>query len=119
MDGEIDLELYTISIIRLNNALDKLRESNNNDKIKSMLRESLNDLNIFYKDVINDLNQAEINLNEYYLFFQNGKQSFPQYIEVLESINNDELEDEVNSLINIFKNFNKISDAFPKNEMIK
>lgn len=115
MDGEIDLELYTISIIRLNTAFEKLQTQP--DSAKTMFEDSLNDLETIYKDIVNDLNQEEVNLNEYYLFFQNGKQTFPQYIEILESINNTELNECVDSLINVFKNLNKISDAF--NGMIK
>ena len=34
MDGEIDLELYTLAIIRLNNALEKLEISNISEIIK-------------------------------------------------------------------------------------
>ena len=118
MDGEIDLELYTLAIIRLNNALEKLDISNISE-IKNMFEESSKDLQQLYEDTVGDLNQNEINLNEYYLFFENGKQTFPQYINILKDIKQPELEDSVNSLINVFTNFNKISEAFPKNEMIK
>lgn len=119
MDGEIDLELYTISIIRLNSALEKLENQEPINEVKSMFCESADDLNRLYEDIIKDLNQDEININEYYLFFQNGKQIFPQYIEVLGDIDNKELDDEITSLITTFNNFNKISDAFPQNEMMK
>lgn len=119
MDGEIDLELYTLSIIRLNSALEKLENQDSINEIKKMFSKSAEDLNILYEDIIKDLNQDEININEYYLFFQNGKQIFPQYIELLGDIDNEELDDEITSLITTFNNFNKISDAFPQNEMIK
>ena len=112
MDGEIDLELYTISIIRLNTALGKLENSNVNNEIKSMFKESYNDLNKLYNDIVYDLNQDEVNLNEYYLFFQNGKQTFPRYIETLGNIDNAELEEGITLLINVFNNLNKIADAF-------
>lgn len=119
MDGEIDLELYTLSIIRLNSALEKLENDESIDEIKIMFNDSFNDLNRLYKDIVEDLNQEEVNLNEYYLFFQNGKQVFPQYIEALGSVENRELEEVITSLMNVFNNLNKIADAFPKNEMIK
>lgn len=117
MYGEIDLELYTLSIIRLNTAFEKL-DSSNTDEVKLMFEESLNDLNTLYNDIVDDLNQDEVNLNEYYLFFQNGKQTFPQYIEMLGSVENESLEEVIGDLMNVFNNLNKIADAFPKNDMI-
>lgn len=118
MNGEIDLKSYTISIIKINNALEKLNNNENVSEVKSLLEESFNDLEKLYKDIVDDLNQEEVNLNEYYLFFQNGKQAFPEFINVLGSIDNPELEDIVNSLLNVFNNLNKIADAFDQ-EMIK
>ena len=116
MYGEIDLELYTLAIIRLNTAFEKLNDNNNNE-VKEMFEESLNDLQTLYRDIVEDLNQEEVNLNEYYLFFQNGKQTFPQYIEMLGSVENESLEDVIGDLMNIFNNLNKIADAFSKNDM--
>ena len=109
MYGEIDLESYTLSIIRLNSAFQKL---DNIDEAKEMFEDSLNDLEKLYKDIVKDLNQNDVNLNEYYLFFQNGMQTFPQYIEVLSSIDNEELQDVINSLLNVFNNLNKIAEGF-------
>jgi len=119
MDGEIDLELYTISIIRLNSAFEKLENNESIEDIKNIFDESFNDLNKLYQDIVEDLNQDEVNLNEYYLFFQNGKQVFPQFIKALGNIENDELNESINSLLNVFNNLNKIADAFPKSEMIE
>ena len=45
MNGEIDLELYTISIIRLNNALENLENTPITDETKEMFKTSCNDLN--------------------------------------------------------------------------
>ena len=114
MDSEIDLESYTLSIIRLNNALEQLENSKPTSEIKSMFEESYNDLEKVYEDAVNDLNQNEVNLNEYYMFFQNGRQTFPQYIELLGNLNYEELDDIILKLINVFSNLNKIADAFPK-----
>ncbi len=119
MDGEIDLELYTLSIIRLNSAFEKLENNESIEDVEVMLKESHKDLNNLYHDIVDDLNQDEINIKEYYLFFANGMQIFPQYIEVLKGIEKIELSDTVDSLINVFTNLNKIAEAFPKNEMIK
>ncbi len=116
MYGEIDLELYTLAIIRLNTAFEKL-DNTDVDEIKQMFEESLRDLHTLYTDIVEDLNQKEVNLNEYYLFFQNGKQTFPQYIEMLGSVENESLEDAIGDLMNIFNNLNKIADAFSKNDM--
>lgn len=116
MNGEIDLESYTISIIRINTALQKLEDKQDTSEIKKLFEESFNDLEKLYKDTVDDLNQEEVNLNEYYLFFQNGKQMFPQYIEVLDSIENKELEDVLSKLTNVFRNLDKIADAFNKEE---
>ncbi len=112
MYGEIDLESYTISIIRLNTAFQKLEDNADVLEIRSLFEESYEDLQKLYLDIVDDLNQDEVNLNEYYLFFANGKQAFPQYIEALKSINNDELESSVNSLLNVFENLNKIAKEF-------
>ena len=112
MYGEIDLESYTISIIRLNTAFQKLEDNAEVLEIKNLFEESYNDLQKIYLDIVDDLNQDEVNLNEYYLFFANGKQAFPQYIDALKSIDNEELESSVNSLLNVFENLNKIAKEF-------
>ena len=119
MDGEIDLETYTISIIRLNTAFKKLEDNEPINEIKEMFNESYNDLNGLYKKIVEDLNQDEVNINEYYLFFSNGKQIFPQYIELLGKIDENELESEITSLITVFSNLNKIAEPFSTSEMIK
>ncbi|WP_462316374.1 hypothetical protein [Methanobrevibacter sp.] len=111
MYGEIDLETYTVAIIRLNTAFGKL-EDLKTDEARELLGESCGDLQKIYSEIVDDLNQEEVNLNEYYLFFQNGKQTFPQYIEVLGSIEDDELQETVNQLLNVFTNLNKIADGF-------
>lgn len=112
MYGEIDLESYTISIIRLNTAFQKLEDNADVLEIKGLLEESHDELQRLYLDIVDDLNQDEVNLNEYYLFFANGKQAFPQYIDALKSIDNEELESSVNSLLNVFENLNKIAKEF-------
>ena len=116
MYGEIDLETYTISIIRLNTAFEKL-ENSNVSEAKELFEESSTDLQKLYEDIVEDLNRDEVNLNEYYLFFQNGKQTFPQYIEVLGKIEESELQEVVSSLMNVFSNLNKIADGFKGDDL--
>lgn len=115
MEGEIDLELYTVAIIRLNNAFDKLE---NNADARTMFFESASDLNKFFKDTVNDLNQEEVNYNEYELFFKNGKNSFPEYIDILketlDKTDDDNIKHSLKSLINTFTNLNKIAEGMIK-----
>ena len=61
MNGEIDLELYTISIIRLNTAFMKLED--NDDNTFALFNQSANDLEESYQDIVDELNQDEINYN--------------------------------------------------------
>lgn len=118
MNGELDLELYTISIIRLNTAIKKLEDSE--DEAVKLFNESADDMQTLYKDIINDLNQEEVNFGEYYPFFENGKQIFPEYISALGSIENEKISESINKLINVFNNLNKIADGFPaQSEVIK
>ncbi|WP_407413876.1 hypothetical protein [Methanobrevibacter sp.] len=115
MNGELDLELYTISLVRLNTAFQKLNEP----EAIELFNQSADDLQTLYEDVLNDLNQDEVNFGEYYPFFENGKRTFPQYIEVLGSIENDNLTEPINKLITIFNNLNKIAGAFPAQQVIE
>ena len=112
MDGEIDLELYTIALIRLNNAFEKLK---NNDDSNALFSESASDLEEFFRDAVNDLNQEEVNYNDYELFFKNGKNSFPEYINILketvDKTDNDDIKHSLKSLINTFTNLNKIAEG--------
>ena len=115
MDGEIDLELYTIAIIRLNNAFEKLDDE---DNAKAMFSESASDLKKFFEDTVNDLNSDEVNYNEYELFLKNGKNSFPEFINILEETldktNDDNMKDSLKSLINTFTNLSKIAEGMIK-----
>ncbi|WP_405297197.1 hypothetical protein [Methanobrevibacter sp.] len=117
MYGEIDLESYTLSIIRLNTAFQKLENSDSIQEVKTLLEESLDDLEKIYGNTVDDLNSDEVNINEYYMFFQNGRQAFPQYIEALGSIENSKLQEVVNSLLNVFTNLNKIAGGFSGGDM--
>lgn len=119
MYGEIDLESYTISLIRINSALSKLEDDEDISEVKELFNDSFHDLNRLYKEIVDDLNQEEVNLNEYHLFFQNGKQTFPQYIEVLGGIENPKLEECLYNLVTVFMNLNKIADGFNQGETVE
>ena len=116
MDGELDLELYTVCLIRLNNGLEKLEYDITASK--AMFEDSASDLKEFFLDTVDNLNRKEIDYREYELFFENGKNSFPQYINILkETLDNtydDELKDSLESLINTFTNLNKIAEGMIK-----
>ena len=57
MYGEIDLELYTISMIRLNTAFKKLDDDGEADEnILSMISDSSTDFEALLNDIVNDLN---------------------------------------------------------------
>ena len=112
MHGKIGLELYTISIIELNNALENLQESEINEKIKANFKSISDNFQAIYTEIIKDLNPDEIQFNENYLFFENGKRIFPQCIENIKQIKNEEIRSTLDSLINVFVNLNKIIETF-------
>ncbi len=114
MNGELDLETYTLSIINLNTAFQKLEENEN--EAFHLFEKSAKNLENLYKDIVNDLNQDEVNFGEYYPFFENGKQIFPEYIDILGKVENEKFNDVITRLITIFNNLNKIADAFPSNK---
>lgn len=118
MDGELDLELYTIAIIRLNTAFQKLDDNGIDSEIIEMFEKSAGDLKTLYADIIDDLNQEEVNFAEYYPFFRNGKETFPLYLEILKSIEYEGLSGSLEIMINVFENLNKIAVNFQM-EMIK
>lgn len=114
MNGEIDLELYTLSIIKLNNAIAQI--DNINEDIINLFKECADDFEKLYEDILDDLNQEYVNFGEYWPFFQNGKQTFPQYIEILTSIDNPKINEYKNQLIQTFNNLNKIAEAFKERD---
>ena len=100
MNSELNLELYTIAMTRLNNGFAKIGDiiQDNTDlinsstdaedfnklaiKIKRTLpdfRKSSSEFEEFYNDIVNDLSQDEINVNEYQPFFEHVDEVFPAY----------------------------------------
>lgn len=106
MDGEIDLELYTISMIRLNSIFQKIEDDEIVTDIISDIDDCFNDLNQLYEDTSNDLSQEEININEYDPFFENGMVMFPEYTksidEAVENADDENLKAALNNLSGIF-----------------
>ena len=100
MNSELNLELYTIAMTRLNNGFAKIGDiiqdnteliNSSTDaedfnklaiKIKRTLpdfRKSSSEFEEFYNDIVDDLSQDEINVNEYQPFFEHVDEVFPAY----------------------------------------
>lgn len=100
MNSELNLELYTIAMTRLNNGFakvgdiiqdnaEKLNEEPTTEdlnkiaiKIKRTLpdfRKASSEFEEFYNDILDDLSQKEVNLNEYQPFFEHVDEVFPAY----------------------------------------
>lgn len=124
MDGEIDLELYTISMIRLNTIFQKIEDERNSSEITSNIDDCINELTQLCKDISNDLSQAEININEYDPFFENGMVMFPQYYNAIESYmekeDDENLKSSLTALSDVFVELIKMGNGyFKKRGMIK
>lgn len=116
MDGEIDLELYTISIIRLNSIFQKIEDKKIVTDIISDINDCFNDLNQIYEDILNDLSKEEININEYDPFFENGMVMFPEYAksidETIGKIDDKNLKVALNSLSGLFVKLIKVGNEY-------
>lgn len=117
MYAEIDLELFTISIIRLNSAFEKLENNEPIEEVKNMIDESIDDLQKLYDNIDYDLKNNEVSYNEYYLFLQYSSHMLPRYMKDIENIENDELEDNLNNLIAVFDKLNRLAISFYKMEV--
>ena len=109
MDYEIDLELYTLTIVTMNSAFAKLEQDEFDDDAIRLLNESLENFNELYQSCLIDLSLAEINYGEYDYFLQNVFMAFPKYVESIESYNqtviNNQLKVLLNELINQLNDF--------------
>ncbi len=104
MNSELNLELYTIAMTRLNNGFakigeilqdnaDTLNSTENNEEKKEIFdkmavkvkrtmpdfKTSAQEFKDFLKELQDDLNQEEINLNEFEPFFTHVEETFPKY----------------------------------------
>lgn len=110
MNDEIDLELFTISIIRLNNAFQKLEDFE--DEAIEMIKQSANDLENLYDELMHGLFQEEINMSEYHHFFQYINLTLPRYIDDLNSIEDERLNDCINEVIFVLNKINNLANSF-------
>lgn len=121
MDGEIDLELYTISIIRLNSIFQKIEDKKIVTDIISDINDCFNDLNQIYEDILNELSKEEININEYDPFFENGMVMFPEYTksidETIGKIDDENLKVALNSLSDLFVKLIKVGNEYFEKEV--
>lgn len=104
MNGEVDLELYTVAMTRLNNGFSKVGEivkdnagvlsSDDGDDYRmevldrmavsikralSDFRTSCREFRDFLSDVRFELDQSEVNLDDFEPFFDHVKENFPRY----------------------------------------
>ena len=118
MDYEIDLELYTITIVSMNSAFSKLEADEFDDGAIMLLNESLENFEKIYQSTLIDLSMSEINYGEYDYFLLNVYSAFPGYIESIEIYNqtviNNELKAILNELKNLFASFIKIAEDYFK-----
>ena len=69
MDGEINLELYTLCMIQINTIFQKIADNNPTDEIIADINNCRNDLKQLHEEIVDDLSKEEININEYDPFF--------------------------------------------------
>ena len=115
MDGEIDLELFTLAVLKLNSSLQKI-ENNDTAGVNDLIKDSNNDFKTLYDDVKNDISQKEINYNEYDVFFENIKLKFPGYLdtigEYIETVKDEDINKSLSELLNIFNEYIKTSEEY-------
>jgi len=118
MNGEIDLELFTLAIIQLNNAFQKLSE--NDTDVKESLDSSYEYLNELSQSLEDMLKEDEINATEVELFSKYALNIFPEYKTQLANLENldDDLNESVINLIEVFDKLYKIADDYFKNRMV-
>lgn len=123
MNYEIDLELYTFSIININAAFSKLEYDEFDIEGIELLKNSIENLNELYKSTLIDLSLIEINYGEYDQFLMTVLTAFPRYIKNIESYNlkvlNNELKLLLDDLMKLLESFVKIAnDYFKKRGVI-
>ena len=62
MDGEINLELYTLCMIQINNIFQKIADNNPTDEIIADINNCRNDLKQLHEEIVDDLSKEEINI---------------------------------------------------------
>ena len=123
MDCEIDLELYTLTIVNMNSAFAKLEIDEFNAEGIRLLNESIGNFKELYQNTLIGLSLREINYGEYDYFLFGVFTSFPRHVENIESYNqtviNTELKLLLSELMQLLDKFIKISkDYFKKRGII-
>jgi len=86
MEGEIDLETYTLSIIRLNSAFEKLENNEPISDIKEMFHESYSDLVNWIMKLLKTLIRKKSTLMNTICFFQTESRYFPNILKFLKAL---------------------------------
>ena len=118
MYGEIDMELFTHTILELNNSFQKLNDGNFD--VKESLDSSYKNLKSLYDSLNEILNADEINANEVELFCSYSLNMFPEYKSQLTNLENldDDLNESVINLIEIFDKLCEIAADYFKNRKV-
>jgi hypothetical protein len=118
MAGEIDLELYTICVIRLNNVFQKIEDNEEISEINSDLTDCINDFSELYGEIVHDLKEGTVDYNEYDPFFENGINTFPTYVKNIEKysekVDDEELKTNFELLLLIFRKLIKVGHEYFK-----
>lgn len=117
MNYEIDLELYTLSIININSAFSKLEYDEFDIEGIKLLKKSIEDFNKLYQNTLIDMSLREINYGEYDYFLMTVFTTFPKYVENIENYNlriNNELKLLLKEIVELLNNFVKISEDYLK-----
>ena len=116
MDGEIDLELYTVAMIHLNDLFKKVENNEDTTEINNDLTKCINEFYKLYKDIVNDFKEGKVNCNEYDPFFENALNTFPSYMkkieEQFEKSDDDEFKDNLTVLLTIFSKLIKVGNEY-------
>ena len=118
MNYEIDLELYTFTLIKMNSAFSKFDNDEFDNEGIELLKESIEDLNKLYQNTLIDLSLREINYGEYDHLLLTVFTAFPRYVKDIENysltVTNDELKLLLNDLAKLLDSFVKIAEDYFK-----
>ena len=118
MDFEVDLELYTITIVSMNSSFAKLEKDEFNAEGIILLNESIGNFKELYQNTLIGISLREINYGEYDNFLFTVVTSFPRHVENIENYNqtviNNELKLLLSELMQLLEKFIKISEDYFK-----
>ncbi|WP_405290669.1 hypothetical protein [Methanobrevibacter sp.] len=118
MDFEIDLELYTFTIVNMNSSFERLEQDEFDAKVIELLNRSIENLKKIYQTTLIGISLTEINYGEYDYFLFTVFTSFPRYIKNIKEYNlsviNNKLKLLLIELIELLESFVKISEDYFK-----